>query len=187
MTIAIIPEAFASVPARDQVVEKGDRFINFLAMNNIRAYLKEGEHMLDPNRVNDVLLVAALSETLGAVEFRHLAFTIRRLTLRQIGTGAAMELLARAMGYRTYGLANFCRFPDGHIENVWEHSATADAHPVLLDDEGLARQFRNYADNPRIRELYTLHNAFNREKSAAKKARFQERKAEREQRREAQQ
>lgn len=189
MDITILPASPAPtlLTAQARVRSMGEHFVAFLAMNNIHGYLNDPDYVLRTDRVNDILLSVALSDGLSDTEFKTQAFAIKNLTRKQIGVGASMELLARAMGYSHYQLANLCRSPEGYIENVWSGSVRVAAELLSSEESLKQRQFRNYADNPRIRELYTLHNAFNREKSAAKKARSQARKAEREQRREAQQ
>ncbi len=165
----------------ERIERRGPRFQKWLLMNGIKAEPAGNVVTLDPytlseTRVNDILLAVTLSDGLKHGELTRLAFQLKALGGGQISYSKALELVARAMGYKNITLAAMCRDPedpDRYLENIWEGSVRDE--PVF----NLPTQFITFAENPHFLQLFKERANKNRELSAAKKA-------EREKRRDAQ-
>lgn len=161
-----------------RIQARGPAFQTWLTMNNINPYPAHAVNTLDPytlgeDRIDAIMLTAALSKGLSQCEFRRLTFLLKNLSKGSISHSLAMELLARAMGYKNYTLAALCRDPDDperFLENIWEGSVVKGPVPDVPS------QRQPFAENPRFLQLYTERASKNRELSAAKRAEREQRR-----------
>jgi len=99
------PPARLTATARSRTLEA--HYQGFLAVNRSNDRYDEYP-LVEEETVADLVLYVGLRETLAFWELKQCARRVRRLTKGAIGFSQAIELLSKALGYRTY--AALCHF-----------------------------------------------------------------------------
>lgn len=146
-------EAPKQLTVRQACETLGEHYLAFLAANNLSGYGDDGDYILDPNKVADSLLLLATKSGISKKQVAAEAFRITRMTGKVIKYSAALELIARSLGYAGYQLMMLCRDSDDWITNVWRTSKTT---VVTLNGEKKLKnhEFKHVNSNHDINVLF---------------------------------
>jgi len=139
----------------------GDHYVMFLNANNLTCYIDEKERVLSYNNIGDILLLIAARRVLTIKRLKDHARSIKKLSSKLLSASDALNVIARALGYRDWPLLMFCRHQDDTVENVW--SGFEDAHSNLFSEESSIEQFA--LKNKHIHRLLTLNAKLNKTRS----------------------
>lgn len=111
--------------ARHVIKTLGEHRVAFLAANNLTwCKMDDDEYVLRDDRIADILLMVACTKGMHYQHIKDFGWKIRRLAKDRpvdLPLTAAIDLVAKALGYNHATLANVCRDEDSFVENLWGH------------------------------------------------------------------
>lgn len=154
MDIVVLPPEAEPKQLTAKVVlhRLGDHLQAFLAHNNMHGYLKDPEYVLRDDRVADILLDVASRESVHYKTLKEIARKLKLLSDKSMKHGHCLELLARALGYKTWRDCVFSMPESEVIVNMWLDSSSTQIR--LFDTTVMNKaEARQVYDIPQIKNM----------------------------------
>lgn len=117
----------------------GAHFFAFLVANNISSRSECDSYVLRWGRISDSLIMISCCTGLYVGQVKFQARRVRQLA-KASGVNLRLcdsyEMLARALGCRSYHDAYKCRSVDNFIESIWPEGAAVGLNALELDARG---------------------------------------------------
>lgn len=157
VVVVLPPEAIPTqITAKAAISKLGDHLQAFLAHNNIHGYLHDPSYVLRDDRIADILLQVGIQESLTYIALKDLARKIKLLSNKAIKHGHSLELLARALGYKTWHDCVHSMPETEVIVNMWLDPTSTQVR--LFDTKEVKRgTARQVYDNPEVKRLIRLN------------------------------
>jgi hypothetical protein len=147
--VTVLPpqEADKQLTAKYVIKTLGEHAQAFMLANNINGFLEDDNYVLRDDRVVDILLRVSCTAGLTRAQVKRFAFNITKMTKEaksKIPLSAALNLVARALGYHAYNLAHACCDDQGYIENLWRYGACI-TNQLFAEDDTLVKRKNQHA------------------------------------------
>ncbi|VVM75927.1 hypothetical protein PS673_02021 [Pseudomonas fluorescens] len=117
----------------------GEHFSAFLVANNISGWSECDSYILRGDRISDLLIMISCCTGLYVGQVKFQARRVRELA-KASGVNLRLcdtyQMLARALGYRSYHDAYKCRSVDDFIESIWPEGAAVGLNTMELEVRG---------------------------------------------------